>query len=88
MVVIRLTRDGRKKRAFNHIVVANQRSKRDSALERIGYFDPITKALHINSDRYQYWISQGAQISPKSRVKQLCKKWFNQNTATNLQSSS
>jgi|GEM_PF-5727997 len=88
MVVIRLTRDGRKKRSFNHIVVANKLSKRDSAIERIGYFDPITKALHINSERYEYWISQGAQIASKSRVKQLCKQWFNQNIGRNTQAAS
>jgi small subunit ribosomal protein S16 len=78
MVVIRLTRDGRKKRPFHHIVVADKRIKRDSCIERIGYFDPLKKNLHINTERFQYWVQQGAHINPKSRVRQLFSQWTQQ----------
>lgn len=79
MVVIRLSSSGgRKKRPFRHIVVADKRTKRNSFIEKLGYFDPINKQLHINTERYQYWLSQGAQVNPKGRIKQLFKQWVNQ----------
>lgn len=76
MVVIRLSRGGAKKRPFYHIVVADKRRARDSRyIERIGYFNPIAAGqevrLHLEHERAQYWISQGAQAS--DRVKQLIK---------------
>ena len=41
MVVIRLARSGAKKRPFYHIVVMDQRQRRDGrCLERIGTYDP------------------------------------------------
>ncbi|HPF73418.1 MAG: 30S ribosomal protein S16 [Rhodanobacteraceae bacterium] len=70
MVKIRLTRGGAKKRPFYHIVVTDQRNKRDGrSLERLGYFNPIAsgqdKSLDINMDRLQHWVGQGAQMSDK-----------------------
>lgn len=82
MVVIRLTRDGRKKRPFHHIVVADKRTKRDSFIERIGYFDPMKKNMRINTERFQYWVQKGAHINPKSRVQQLFSEWTQQNSTT------
>jgi len=78
MVVIRLARGGAKKRPFYHIVVANSRSARDGRhIEPVGYFNPIAagqeKRLHVNSERIQYWLSQGAQ--PSARVATLLKEW-------------
>jgi small subunit ribosomal protein S16 len=79
MVVIRLASPGgRKKYPFRHIVVADKRTKRDSFIEKLGYFDPIRKQLHINTERYQYWLTQGAHVNPKGRTKQLFKQWINQ----------
>jgi small subunit ribosomal protein S16 len=76
MVVIRLSRGGAKKRPFYSIVVADRRKARDGRLiERVGYFNPIASGkevrLHLESERVQYWISQGAQ--PSDRVNQLIK---------------
>lgn len=76
MVVIRLSRGGAKKRPFYTVVVADKRNARDGrCIERIGYFNPIASGkevrLHINVERAQYWISQGAQ--PSERVQQLLK---------------
>ncbi|HSW69840.1 MAG TPA: 30S ribosomal protein S16 [Gammaproteobacteria bacterium] len=74
MVVIRLSRGGAKKRPFYHVVVADKRRARDGrCIERVGYFNPIACGkdirLHLNNERIQYWISQGAQ--PSDRVQQL-----------------
>ena len=76
MVVIRLSRGGAKKRPFYTIVVSDKRCARDGrCIERIGYFNPIAAGkevrLHLEYERAKYWLSTGAQPSP--RVKQLIK---------------
>lgn len=76
MVVIRLSRGGAKKRPFYTIVVSDRRRARDGrCIERIGYFNPIAAGkeirLHLEYERAKYWISKGAQPSP--RVKKLIK---------------
>ncbi|MDR3491808.1 MAG: 30S ribosomal protein S16 [Gammaproteobacteria bacterium] len=78
MVVIRLSRGGAKKRPFYTIVVSDKRSARDGrCIERIGYFNPIAAGkevrLHLEHDRAQYWLSQGAQAS--ERVQKLIKTY-------------
>jgi small subunit ribosomal protein S16 len=78
MVVIRLSRGGAKKRPFYNIVVADKRNARDGRyIERIGYFNPIAAGkeikLHLESERVQYWLAQGAQ--PSDRVHQLIKNY-------------
>jgi small subunit ribosomal protein S16 len=77
MVVIRLSRGGAKRRPFYTIVVSDRREARDGrCIERIGYFNPIAAGkeirLHLESERAQYWISQGAQ--PSERVQKLMKE--------------
>ena len=81
MVTIRLARTGAKKRPFYHIVVTNSRSARGGRfIERIGYFNPVATGgetrLQVNSERVNYWISQGAQTS--DRVGQLIKEQAHQ----------
>ncbi len=76
MVVIRLSRGGVRRRPFYHIVVADRRRARDArCIERIGYFNPIAAGkevrLHLDHERANYWISQGAQ--PSERVQKLIK---------------
>lgn len=78
MVIIRLSRGGSKKRPFYHITVADSRVSRDGRfIERIGFFNPVARGAEENSridlDRYDYWVSQGAQVS--DRVKQVTKKY-------------
>ncbi len=70
MVRIRLARFGKKNRPFHRIVVANSKKPRDGVcIEKIGYYDPIKKVenrkdkVQLNRERYNYWISQGAQPS-------------------------
>ena len=70
MVVIRLARGGAKKRPFYHIVATDKRNARDGRnIERLGYFNPVAMGkeirLHMDMDRVNYWLSQGAQTSDK-----------------------
>ncbi|MDP2228845.1 MAG: 30S ribosomal protein S16 [Moraxellaceae bacterium] len=76
MVTIRLARGGAKKRPFYQVVVTDSRNPRDGRfIERVGFFNPIAtgkeERLRVNAERYQYWVSQGAQ--PSERVAALVK---------------
>lgn len=78
MVVIRLSRSGAKKKPFYHLVVCDKRSRRDGKyIERIGFFNPVAAGqatkLRIATERYQHWLSVGAQTSP--RVASLYKQF-------------
>jgi small subunit ribosomal protein S16 len=81
MVSIRLSRGGAKKRPFYHIVVTDQRNRRDGRyIERLGYFNPIAvdnkDKIRIDVSRVDYWVGQGAQ--PSDRVKGLIKGYKKQ----------
>ena len=70
MVKIRLTRGGAKKRPFYHIVVTDQRNKRDGrAIERIGYYNPVARGaeprVQLDTARIEHWVGVGAQLSEK-----------------------
>lgn len=78
MVKIRLARFGKKNRPFHRIVVIDSRKPRDGAfIEHIGFYDAIKKVetrkekIEINLERYNYWVSQGAQ--PSDTVQSLVK---------------
>ena len=78
MVSIRLSRGGAKKRPFYHIVVTDQRNRRDGRyIERLGFFNPIAtekdEQLRIDEGRVNYWVGNGAQ--PSARVASLLKKY-------------
>ena len=73
MVRIRLARGGAKGRPFYHIVVADQRSRRDGRnIERLGYFNPVAsgadKRLLLDVEKVNTWIAKGAQMSDKVRA--------------------
>ena len=73
MVKIRLTRGRTKKRPFYHIVVTDQRNKRDGrSIERLGYYNPVAqgneKRFELNAERVTHWVSQGAQLTDKVRA--------------------
>ena len=70
MLKIRLARSGAKKKPFFHITVADSRMPRDGRfIERVGYFNPISRGkevrLEVNQERIDYWVSQGAQLSER-----------------------
>ena len=73
MVKIRLARGGAKKRPFYHIVVTDQRSKRDGrSIERVGFYNPVAqgndKRIVVDAERIQHWIGHGAQMTDKVRA--------------------
>ncbi|HDP89772.1 MAG: 30S ribosomal protein S16 [Gammaproteobacteria bacterium] len=77
MISIRLSRGGAKKRPFYHIVVTDSRKRRDSgSIETLGYYNPVARGqevrLHVEDDRINYWLGQGAQ--PSDRVAALIKQ--------------
>lgn len=70
MVKIRLTRGGAKKRPFYHIIVTDQRNKRDGrSIERLGYYNPVAqgneKRVELDTERVAHWVSHGAQLTEK-----------------------
>ena len=59
-----MARGGSKKRPFYRIVATNSRSARDGRfIEQLGHYDPSDKALTLDVERYDYWVSVGAQPS-------------------------
>ncbi len=78
MVSIRLSRGGAKKRPFYHIVVTDQRNRRDGRyIERVGFFNPVARGaeekLRVDIERIEHWIGNGAQ--PSDRVSTLLKNF-------------
>lgn len=65
MLVIRLTRKGRKNQPFFRVVVTDKRrsAKGGRAVEILGHIDPLTKKKALKKDRILYWIKMGAQPS-------------------------
>lgn len=57
MVVLRMSRQGSKKRPFYRIVAADKRRARDGRfIDSIGTFDPRTKAFAYDAERYEHWV--------------------------------
>lgn len=68
---IRLQRHGKKGKPFFHIVVADQRAKRDGRfIEKLGTYNPNTNpaSIDINFDRCVHWVTTGAQPSDTARA--------------------
>ena len=60
-VKIRLARGGQKKAPFYRIVAADSRMPRDGRfLEKLGTYDPMSKALELNKESIEKWFSRGA----------------------------
>jgi small subunit ribosomal protein S16 len=77
MVVIRLARGGAKKRPYYRIVVADSRRQPlGRSLEHVGFYNPKAaegeERLRVDRERVDYWLSKGAQPSP--RVASLLKQ--------------
>jgi small subunit ribosomal protein S16 len=70
-VKIRLSRHGRKRAPFYHIVVADSRAPRDGKfIERIGSYNPTTNpaTIELNFDRALDWLQNGAQPTETTRA--------------------
>jgi len=68
---IRLSRHGRKKRAFYHIIIADSRAPRDGRyIERIGSYNPNTNpaTIDLNFDSALTWLQKGAQPTDTARA--------------------
>jgi small subunit ribosomal protein S16 len=70
-VKIRLSKKGRKKLPYYHIVVADSRAPRDGKfIERIGLYNPQTNpaTIELNFDRALDWLHKGAQPTDTCRA--------------------
>ena len=70
MLVIRLTKTGRKGEAKYRVIVKEKRDRRDgNAVEFLGWVEKTTKGtkMELNKERIAYWKSVGAQMSPTVR---------------------
>lgn len=66
MVKIRLTRTGRKNAPSYRIIVIDSNAKRDGKyIEKLGFYNPTENDKNVvyDKERYDYWISVGAQTS-------------------------
>ncbi|MBW1807072.1 MAG: 30S ribosomal protein S16 [Deltaproteobacteria bacterium] len=74
-VAIRLRMAGTKNKPFFHVVATHKRNARNGKfLEKLGHYDPVVNppVFSINKERFDYWLSVGAQASPT--VSQLVAK--------------
>lgn len=66
MLVIRLTKTGRKGEAKYRVIVKEKRDRRDGkAVEFLGWVEKTEKGtkMQLKKDRIAYWKSMGAQMS-------------------------
>lgn len=70
MLVIRLSRFGKKKRPFYRVVVTDKRRPRDGRfVEVVGTYDPLKQPAEVclDAERVKYWLGCGAQPSDTVR---------------------
>lgn len=79
MLRIRLSRKGAKKDPHYRVVVAEKENPRDGRfVEIVGYYNPALNPvrLHLDLDRVDHWIGQGAQ--PTETVRTIIRKFREQ----------
>lgn len=69
---IRLRQQGRNNRPFYRLVLTDARSPRDGKyIEALGWYNPfeaeLDKGIFLDSERVQYWLSVGAQLSERAQ---------------------
>lgn len=67
---IRLRQQGRTNRQTYRLVVTDIRNPRDGKyLEMVGWYNPFSNTTNsqIDLERIQYWVGQGAQITPNAQ---------------------
>jgi len=75
VLMIRLSRIGKKKHPFYRVVVTEKTRPRNGRfVEIVGTYDPQRNpaAVKIDSERVQYWLSKGAQ--PSDTVRSLLRR--------------
>lgn len=64
MLVIRMSRVGKKKQPlFRFVVSEKNKDPWGRYLENLGNYNPRTKEIQLDADRIKHWISMGAQPS-------------------------
>jgi small subunit ribosomal protein S16 len=74
MLMIRLARFGAKKKpTYRLVVIDKERARNSRAVEVVGHYNPVAQpmAVHLQHDRIEYWIKNGAQ--PSETVSRLMK---------------
>lgn len=72
MVVLRLTRTGKKKQAHYRVVVADShRFVNSKYIAIVGWYNPHTKECELKKDEIATWLEKGAQ--PSNTVAKLLK---------------
>jgi small subunit ribosomal protein S16 len=65
MLVIRLTRIGKRNQPSYRVVLAEKgRPVKGKFIEILGNYNPRLKTKALKSERIKYWLSKGAQASP------------------------
>lgn len=73
MVIIRLSRFGRKKAPFYRVVAVDSGKKTTGKyLEVVGTWNPAKKELKLEKEKIQSWIKKGASLS--ATVKKFMEK--------------
>lgn len=75
MLMIRLSRFGKKKHPFYRVVVTEKTRPRNGRfVEIVGTYDPQKKPALVDfkTERVEYWLSKGAQ--PSDTVRSLLRK--------------
>lgn len=70
MLMIRLSRIGKRKKPFYRVVVIeSSRARNGRVVEAVGTYDPLKKPAEIklDSERVKYWLGSGAQPSDTVR---------------------
>jgi small subunit ribosomal protein S16 len=71
MLKIRLRQQGRTNRQTYRLVVTDIREPRGGKyIEMIGWYNPFsaTQDAKVDADRINYWVGQGAEISPRAQA--------------------
>lgn len=69
-VRIRLRRIGKnpkKKPHFRFSVFDGPRGRDSKFIEEFGFYNPVNGLVRVKKDRYDYWVSKGAQASETVR---------------------
>jgi small subunit ribosomal protein S16 len=65
MVIIRLSRYGRKNAPYYRVVAMDASKKATGKyLEVVGTWNPAKKELKLEKDKIQNWVKKGAALSP------------------------
>ena len=86
-VHIRLRRIGKNPKGKPHfrVSVFDERRGRDGKfIEELGFYNPVSHEVKIKKERLNYWVKNGAQVSPtiKSLVKKIQKEETNAASTT------